>query len=80
MSETVQIALIAGLTTALPLIITQILTYLSQKKTLKEIHVQTNSNFTEQKKEIKAYKDQVENLIKEKGEAKGEENERSRKS
>lgn len=70
MSDAVKIAIITALATALPIVITQVLAYLSQRKQLGEIHVQTNSNFDAQKREIKGLNDRIESLVKEKAESK----------
>lgn len=70
MSDAVKIALITALATALPIVITQVFAYLSQRRQLGEIHVQTNSNFDAQKKEIKALNSRIEALVKEKAERK----------
>lgn len=69
MSDAVKIALITALATALPIVITQVFAYLSQRRQLGEIHVQTNSNFDAQKKEIKVLNG-IEALVKEKAERK----------
>jgi len=85
MSDAVVIAIVTGLTTAIPIIVTQIAGIImsarrgdkaaavmeKSDKKLDEIHIQTNSNLTEQKAQIKALNDRIEALILEKGKAEG---------
>lgn len=85
MSDAVVIAIIAGLTTAIPIIVTQIAGIIismrgrdrvEQKadvldKKLDTIHTQTNSNLTEQKKLVQDLTEEVKALRKEKDEKAG---------
>ena len=85
MSDAVIIAIVAGLTTALPIVVTQLAAiFMSARrgekatvqldkadKKLDDIHLQTNSNLTEQKQQIKDLNDRIEKLILEKGKNEG---------
>lgn len=91
MSDTVQIALITAIATAFPLVIASLVQLVIilrrtdkqdhkleviQEKT-EEIHVQTNSNLTEQKNMVAGLTKKIEVLLEEKGEAKGKADERA---
>lgn len=71
MSDEVKIALITAIATAIPIVLTQVIGFLSQQKKLSEIHIQTNSNFDAQKQEIKTLNERINLLIQERGEAQG---------
>lgn len=87
MSDTVFIAIVAAIATAVPLLFTQIVALIiglrsqarqetkidNADKKLDSIHEQTNSNLTEQKAQIKALNDRIEELIREKAEKAGSE-------
>lgn len=86
MSDAVIIAIVGGVATAVPLIVTQIVAMIlsmrgrvrAEEKAivvgekLDTIHEQTNSNLTEQKAQIKSLNDRIEVLIQEKGNAEGQ--------
>lgn len=64
MSDNVQIALISALAVAIPALLAQFLMHLRNSKKLEEIHIQTNSNLDEQKKEVKEVRTEIKDLNK----------------